>query len=50
MLQLLMAGRFFQGISIGMYSLNITVYQSELSPAHLRGRAISFQQFSIVTG
>ncbi|KAI7886578.1 sugar transporter [Lichtheimia hyalospora FSU 10163] len=47
---LLMAGRFFQGISIGMYSMNITVYQSELSPAHLRGRAISFQQFSIVTG
>ncbi|KAI8139704.1 general substrate transporter, partial [Fennellomyces sp. T-0311] len=47
---LLMAGRFFQGISIGMYSMNITVYQSELSPPHLRGRAISFQQFSIVTG
>ncbi|KAI9314228.1 general substrate transporter [Dichotomocladium elegans] len=47
---LLMAGRFFQGISIGTYSMNITVYQSELSPAHLRGRAISFQQFSIVTG
>ncbi|KAI9491539.1 general substrate transporter [Zychaea mexicana] len=48
--ELLMAGRFFQGISIGMYSMNITVYQSELSPAHLRGRAITFQQFSIVTG
>ncbi|KAG2227453.1 hypothetical protein INT45_007478 [Circinella minor] len=47
---LLMAGRFFQGISIGMYSMNVPVYQSELSPAHLRGRAITFQQFSIVTG
>ncbi|ORY93621.1 sugar transporter [Syncephalastrum racemosum] len=47
---LLMAGRFFQGIAIGMYSMNVTVYQSELSPPHLRGRAISFQQLSIVTG
>ncbi|KAI8139057.1 general substrate transporter [Fennellomyces sp. T-0311] len=47
---LLMAGRFIQGISIGMYSMNITVYQSELSPAHLRGRAVSLQQFSIVFG
>lgn len=45
-----MAGRFFQGIAIGTYSMNVTVYQSELSPAHLRGRAITFQQFSIVFG
>ncbi|KAI9322419.1 general substrate transporter [Dichotomocladium elegans] len=47
---LLLAGRFIQGMAIGQYSLNVTVYQSELSPAHLRGRAISLQQFSIVFG
>ncbi|KAI9470426.1 general substrate transporter [Zychaea mexicana] len=47
---LLLAGRFIQGISVGIYSTNITVYQSELSPPHLRGRAVSLQQFSIVFG
>ncbi|KAI7858087.1 sugar transporter, partial [Circinella umbellata] len=47
---MLYAGRFIQGMAVGIYSTNVTVYQSELSPPHLRGRAISLQQFSIVFG
>lgn len=47
---MLLGGRFVQGLGIGMYSMNVPVYQSELSPPHLRGRFVSLQQFSIVTG
>ncbi|KAG2184678.1 hypothetical protein INT43_000591 [Umbelopsis isabellina] len=48
--QMLLGGRFVQGIGIGFYSMNVPVYQSELSPPHLRGRFVALQQFSIVTG
>ncbi|CAM0142535.1 unnamed protein product [Umbelopsis sp. WA50703] len=48
--QMLLGGRFVQGIGIGLYSMNVPVYQSELSPPHLRGRFVALQQFSIVTG
>ncbi|KAL1936035.1 hypothetical protein VTP01DRAFT_169 [Rhizomucor pusillus] len=47
---LLLTGRVFQGVAIGIYSMNIPVYMSELTPAHLRGRAVCLQQLSIVTG
>ncbi|KAH8554596.1 general substrate transporter [Umbelopsis sp. PMI_123] len=48
--QMLLGGRFVQGLGIGMYSMNVPVYQSELSPPHLRGRFVALQQLSIVTG
>ncbi|OZJ06915.1 hypothetical protein BZG36_00080 [Bifiguratus adelaidae] len=49
-LNLLLAGRWFQGMGIGTFSMNVPVYQSELAPPLWRGRIVALQQLSIVAG
>ncbi|GBC07193.1 hypothetical protein RclHR1_00730042 [Rhizophagus clarus] len=43
-------GRVVAGISIGILSMIVPLYQSEISPKEIRGRLISFQQWSITIG
>lgn len=43
-------GRPFAGIGIGMLSMVVPLYQSELAPKSIRGRLISLQQFAITIG
>lgn len=43
-------GRFLFGISNGLFLGFTTIYISEVSPPHLRGALISFQQLSICIG
>lgn len=44
------AGRFIAGLSIGMLSHVVPMYQSEISPPEIRGALVSLQQFSITIG
>ncbi|RIB05796.1 sugar transporter [Gigaspora rosea] len=43
-------GRIVSGISIGILSMMVPLYQSEISPKEIRGRLVSLQQFSITIG
>ncbi|CAG8743390.1 784_t:CDS:10, partial [Racocetra persica] len=43
-------GRIVSGISIGILSMMVPLYQSEISPKDIRGRLVSLQQFSITIG
>lgn len=43
-------GRFVAGLSIGMLSHVVPMYQSEISPPEIRGALVSLQQFSITVG
>ncbi|RIA91781.1 sugar transporter [Glomus cerebriforme] len=43
-------GRIVSGLSIGILSMIVPLYQSEISPKEIRGRLISFQQWSITIG
>jgi sugar porter (SP) family MFS transporter len=43
-------GRPFAGVGIGMLSMTVPLYQSELAPKAIRGRLISLQQFAITIG
>ncbi|RGB27625.1 sugar transporter [Rhizophagus diaphanus] len=43
-------GRVVAGVSIGILSMIVPLYQSEISPKEIRGRLISFQQWSITVG
>ncbi|SPO07568.1 related to transporter (major facilitator superfamily) [Cephalotrichum gorgonifer] len=43
-------GRFLFGVSNGLFLGCTTIYISEVSPSHLRGSLISFQQLSICIG
>ncbi|CAG8679882.1 22844_t:CDS:10 [Rhizophagus irregularis] len=43
-------GRVVAGVSIGILSMIVPLYQSEISPKEIRGRLISFQQWSITIG
>ncbi|KAL0096697.1 general substrate transporter [Phycomyces blakesleeanus] len=47
---MMIVGRAIAGIGIGMLSMLIPLYQSELAPKEIRGRLISLQQFMITTG
>ena len=49
-LGLLYVGRIISGISIGVLSMIIPLYQSELAPKDIRGRLISLQQLAITFG
>jgi MFS transporter, SP family, xylose:H+ symportor len=42
--------RVLGGVGIGMASMLSPLYIAEISPPHIRGRLISYNQFAIVTG
>jgi SP family arabinose:H+ symporter-like MFS transporter len=42
--------RFIGGIAIGVASMLAPLYIAEVSPAHIRGRLVSFNQMAVVTG
>ena len=44
------AWRLFSGCAIGLASAISPMYIAEISPAHLRGRLVSLNQFAIVVG
>ncbi|KAL1929611.1 hypothetical protein VTP01DRAFT_1749, partial [Rhizomucor pusillus] len=44
------AGRAVSGLCVGMLSMAVPLYHSEIAPKHLRGRLISIQQFAITLG
>ncbi|KAI9863675.1 MAG: MFS sugar transporter [Trichoglossum hirsutum] len=46
----LVAGRVVAGISVGITSAIVPVYQSEISPMEIRGRIVSLQQWAITWG
>ncbi|KAF5495174.1 MFS glucose transporter mfs1 [Colletotrichum siamense] len=47
---ILTAGRFFGGVGIGMLSMVVPVYISEISPPEIRGTLLVFEELSIVMG
>ncbi|KAF5517499.1 Myo-inositol transporter 2 [Colletotrichum aenigma] len=47
---MLTAGRFFGGVRIGMLSMIVPVYISEISPPEIRGTLLVFEELSIVVG
>lgn len=47
---MLIAGRFINGLSVGICSAQVPVYISELAPPSKRGRVVGSQQFSITIG
>ncbi len=49
-LSLFVTMRFAAGIGVGMASILSPLYIAEISPAHLRGRNVSINQLTIVTG
>lgn len=46
----LVAGRFLLGLAIGVASLTVPLYISEISPAGMRGALVSLNQFMIAIG
>ncbi len=42
--------RILGGIGVGLASAVVPMYISEISPAHIRGRLVSFNQFAIIFG
>jgi sugar porter (SP) family MFS transporter len=49
-LGVMITGRVIAGLAIGVLSMAVPLYQSEISPPHLRGRLISLQQWAITIG
>ncbi|KAI0057914.1 general substrate transporter [Artomyces pyxidatus] len=47
---MLVVGRVISGISVGMASAIVPIYQSEITEPRLRGRIVSLQQWSITWG
>ncbi|KAF7343307.1 General substrate transporter [Mycena venus] len=47
---MLVVGRIISGISIGLASSVVPIYQAEVTVPHLRGRLVSLQQWSITWG
>ncbi|KAJ1900497.1 hypothetical protein LPJ66_001429 [Kickxella alabastrina] len=47
---MLIAGRFVAGLAVGCLSMAVPVFQSEIAPAHIRGRLVSLQQWAITWG
>jgi MFS family permease len=46
---MLIAGRFINGISVGICSAQIPVYVSELAPPSKRGRVVGSQQWYVTS-
>jgi len=47
---MLVAGRVISGISVGLSSAVVPIYQSEITAPSIRGRIVSLQQWSITWG
>jgi len=47
---MLIVGRFIAGVSIGVLSMIVPVYQAEISPPHARGLLSGWTQLMIVWG
>ncbi|ETW76257.1 MFS sugar transporter [Heterobasidion irregulare TC 32-1] len=47
---MLVVGRIISGISVGLASAVVPVYQSEITAPHIRGRLVAMQQWSITWG
>ncbi|KAJ1959633.1 hypothetical protein GGI12_004241 [Dipsacomyces acuminosporus] len=47
---MLIVGRFIAGLGVGVLSMTVPVFQSEISPASIRGRLVSLQQWAITWG
>lgn len=47
---MLVAGRIISGISVGLSSAVVPLYQSEITAPSIRGRIVSLQQWSITWG
>jgi len=47
---MLVAGRIISGISVGLSSAVVPIYQSEITAPSIRGRIVSLQQWSITWG
>ncbi|KAJ1722408.1 hypothetical protein LPJ53_003167 [Coemansia erecta] len=47
---MLIVGRFIAGLGVGCLSMTVPVFQSEIAPAHIRGRLVSLQQWAITWG
>ncbi|RDW73099.1 MFS sugar transporter-like protein [Coleophoma cylindrospora] len=49
-LPLLIAGRFFAGLGVGIISVLVPVYQSEMAPKWIRGTLVCAYQLAITSG
>ncbi|RDW87681.1 MFS sugar transporter-like protein [Coleophoma crateriformis] len=49
-LPLLIAGRFFAGVGVGIISVLVPVYQSEMAPKWIRGTLVCAYQLAITSG
>lgn len=47
---MLCIGRVLAGISVGITSMVVPLYQSEIAPKEIRGRIVAVQQWSITWG
>ncbi|KAF9931781.1 hypothetical protein FBU30_009585 [Linnemannia zychae] len=47
---MLIVGRIINGVSVGLASMIVPVYQSEIAPKNIRGRIVSLQQWAITWG
>ncbi|KAM5344574.1 hypothetical protein ACJ41O_013109 [Fusarium nematophilum] len=47
---MLLVGRFINGIGVGMIDVAMPIYQSEISPAKVRGRMVGSHGFLMVMG
>ncbi|KAI0071664.1 general substrate transporter [Panus rudis PR-1116 ss-1] len=47
---MLVVGRIISGMSVGLASATVPLYQSEITPPAIRGRLVSMQQWSITWG
>lgn len=47
---MLVVGRIVAGISVGIASAIVPVYQAEIAPKEIRGRVVSLQQWAITWG
>jgi len=45
---MLVAGRIISGISVGLSSAVVPIYQSEITAPRIRGRIVSLQQWSVI--
>ncbi|KAJ2359026.1 hypothetical protein IWW50_000268 [Coemansia erecta] len=47
---MLIVGRFIAGLGVGVISMTVPVFQSEIAPPEIRGRLVSLQQWAITWG
>ena len=45
---MLVAGRIISGISVGLASAVVPIYQSEITAPRIRGRIVSLQQWLVI--